>query len=115
MFMSYPSNTPTTTPETTPTFSFLIKTINPWSDNHPSAALDPLLQQLHSTLEVLYDYTLYHAKPGDDPIYTNIVCVIQSAVSMAKRSCDHYADLESNLIATSEQLKAIAAQHGEEV
>lgn len=75
----------------------------------------PLLRHLHSTLEVLCDYALHHSGADDDPIYTRIVDVIESAASMANRSCEHAAALESKLVADLKKLKAIAAQYGEEV
>ena len=99
----------------TPTFSSLIETITPWSDGHPYAALMPLLRRLHSTLEVLNDYALHHSGVDDDPTYTRMVDVIESAASMAKHSCEHAAALESKMVADLHQLKAIAAQCGKEV
>mgnify|MGYP003611215430 CR=1 FL=1 len=98
----------------TPTFSSLIETITPWSDGHPYAALMPLLRRLHSTLEVLRDYALHHSGADDDPIYTRIVDVIESAASMANCCCEHAGDLEKKIVADLHQLKAIAAQYGEE-
>lgn len=112
------ATSPTTSPATTaaiPTFSSLLKTISPWSDDDPCAALMPLLRQLHSTLEVLHDYALYHSGPDDDPIYTHIVEVIGATASMANCSCEHVDALESKLVADSKQLRALAEQYGEEV
>ncbi len=98
-----------------PTFSSLFETIEPWSDGHPYAALMPLLRQLHSTLEVLHGYAIYHSEEDDDPTYTHMTEVIGATASMANCCCEHSANLESKIMADLKQLKSIATQYGEEV